>query len=164
MSDDAKLILPNKSLLAGATKADFDELSADHNTLSSDYSKFKQNTISDISDLQDSLDTVAAKSLSVNVPLNISNPWNNINPETHKAMWDWGDVYFVLLNGILFSRISYTEGNYLVLTAVDQDDFKMLTINLSSKTAGWWKRGPTTLTWSSASLTVSSVLIFTAST
>lgn len=164
MSGDAKLILPNKSLLAGATKADFDELSANHNALSSDYSEFKQNTISDISNLQDSLDTVAAKSLSVNVPMNISDPWNNVNPVTHKRMWDWGDVYFVLLNGILFSRISYIENDNLVLTAVDLDNFKKLTINLSSKTAGWQTRSPTASTWSSASLTVSSVLIFTAST
>lgn len=51
MSDDAKLILPNKSLLAGATKADFDELSANHNALSSDYSEFKQNTNTEISRL-----------------------------------------------------------------------------------------------------------------
>lgn len=52
MSGDAKLILPNKSLLAGATKADFDELSANHNALSSDYSEFKQNTNTEISRLR----------------------------------------------------------------------------------------------------------------
>lgn len=52
MSGDAKLILPNKSLLPGATKADFDELSANHNALSSDYSEFKQNTNTEISRLR----------------------------------------------------------------------------------------------------------------
>lgn len=163
MSGDAKLILPNKSLLAGATKADFDELSADHNTLSSDYSEFKQDTISDISDLQDSLDTVAARSLKINLT-NPGDPWNNINPATHKKMWDWGNVYFVLLNGILFSRVSYTEGGKLELTAVYESGFKMLSINTETKFANWQDRGFNTTNWSSKSLTVNSVLIFTAST
>jgi hypothetical protein len=163
MSGDAKLILPNKSLLAGATKADFDELSANHNALSSDYSEFKQNTISDISDLQDNIDAVAAKSLKVNLT-NSDDPWNNVNPVTHKKMWDWGDVYFVLLNGILLSRVSYTEGGSLELTAVYESGFKMLTINIPNKSANWKDRYFSSTNWSSESLTVNSVLIFTVST
>ena len=160
---DAKLILQNKSLLPGATKADFDELSADHDALSSDYSGFKQDTNLGLTNLQNEIDTVRERSLKVNLT-NISDPWNNINPITHKAMWDWGDVYFVLLNGILFSRISYTEGTEIEFTASDEEDFKKLHINLKNKFASWQKRDFNGSNWSSASLTVSSVLIFTAST
>lgn len=160
---DAKLILQNKSLLPGATKADFDKLSADHDALSSDYSGFKQDTNLGLTNLQDEIDTVRERSLKVNLT-NINDPWNNINPVTHKAMWDWGDVYFVLLNGILFSRISYTEGTEIKFTASDEEYIIMLCINLKNKSAHWMKRSYTAGSWSSASLTVSSVLIFTAST
>ena len=164
MSGDAKLILPNKSLLPGATKVDFDVLSSNYYALSSNYVKFMQNTNSTISDLQDSLETVAAKSLKVNIPLNISDPWNNVNPITHKAMWNWGDVYLVLLNGILFSRVSYTEDTKLELTAFDVGQFNLLTIYIERKSANWETQSFNSPGWHHKSLTVKSVLIFTAST
>ena len=51
MLDNPKLILPNKSLLEGATKADFDELREDHDALTSDYSEFKRVTNNEINSL-----------------------------------------------------------------------------------------------------------------
>ena len=160
---DAKLILQNKSLLPGATKADFDELSADHDALSSDYSGFKQDTNLGLTNLQNEIDTVRERSLKVNLT-NISDPWNNINPITHKAMWDWGDVYFVFLNGILFSRMSYTEGIEIEFIGSDEEDFKNLRIDLKKKFATLAIREFGSNYWDSASLTVSSLLFFTAST
>lgn len=159
---DAKLILQNKSLLPGVTKADFDELSADHDALSSDYSGFKQNTNLGLTNLQDEIDTVRERSLKVNFA-NLNDPWNNINPITHKAMWDWGDVCFVLFNGILLSRISYTNTD-IEFTASAKEDFKMLHIYLKNKSATLWERGFKDTNWEAVPLTVRSLLIFTAST
>ena len=163
MSGDAKLMLPSKSLLAGATKADFDELREEHDALSSDYSGFKKDTNLGLTNLQDEIDSVRERSLKVNLT-NIKDPWNNINPITHKPMWEWRDVYFVVLNGLLFSRISYTKDTEIEFTASDEKDFKKLHINLENNSAHRLKRGFTDVKWISVPLTVISLVIFTAST